>query len=158
MTRNEAIPKGAFQVYLIGYVKHNESEIALEILELFRGDLKQLDHFSHLFVFWWADRHDNQKSRGIMQTEPPYAQGKVTGVFACRSEYRPNPIALTTCRILAVDEECGFVKLANIDAIDGTPILDLKAYFPVCERVKEAHIPEWLSDWPEWMPDEGLGL
>jgi tRNA-Thr(GGU) m(6)t(6)A37 methyltransferase TsaA len=158
MTRNEAIPKGAFQVYLIGYVKHNESEIALEILELFRGDLKQLDHFSHLFVFWWADRHDNQKSRGIMQTEPPYAQGKVTGVFACRSEYRPNPIALTTCRILAVDEECGFVKLANIDAIDGTPILDLKAYFPVCERVKEAHIPEWLSDWPEWMPDEELGL
>lgn len=158
MTRNEAIPKGPFQVYPIGYVKHTESEIALEILEPFRSGLKQLDHFSHLIVLWWADRHDNQKSRGIMQTEPPYAQGKVTGVFACRSEYRPNPIALTTCKILAVDEECGFVKLANIDAIDGTPILDLKAYFPVCERVKEAHIPEWLSDWPEWMPDEGLGL
>ena len=48
--------------------------------------------------------------------------------------------------------------MADIDAYDGTPIVDLKAYFPVCERVKEAHIPEWLADWPEWMPEEGLGL
>ena len=35
---------------------------------------------------------------------------------------------------------------------------DLKAYFPVCDRVKESHIPEWLSDWPEWMPETGIGL
>ena len=49
-------------------------------------------------------------------------------------------------------------KVADIDAYDGTPIVDLKACFPVCERVKEAYIPEWLSDWPEWMPEEGIGL
>jgi len=154
MNQNEK----TYQIYPIGYVRRSEDDVHLEILAPFRAGLKQLDHFSHVMAFWWADQHDDDESRGMMQTRPPYAEDKVTGVFACRAEYRPNPIAVTTCKILAVDEESGVVQVANIDAYDGTPILDLKAYFPVCDRVQEAHIPEWLSYWPEWMPDEGLGL
>lgn len=150
--------KDVYHLYPIGAVRRSEEGIWLEVEEPFRPGLKQLEHFSHVMVFWWADRHDDQKSRGILQTEPPYAQGRVTGVFACRSEYRPNPIAMTTCKILDVAEERGIVRVAEIDAFDGTPIVDLKAYFPVCERVKEVHIPAWLSDWPDWMPDEGIGL
>jgi tRNA-Thr(GGU) m(6)t(6)A37 methyltransferase TsaA len=147
-----------FTMYPIGYIKRGSKDMDLEILELFRPGLKQLDHFSHVMVFWWADKHDNEESRSIMQTNPPYAADKVTGVFACRSEYRPNPIAMTTCRILGVDEKNGIVQVADIDAYDGTPIVDLKGYFPVCERVRDAAIPEWLSDWPEWMPEDGIGL
>jgi len=147
-----------FEMYPIGYIRRLENGIHLEILEPFRPALKQLDHFTHVMVFWWADKHDNEKSRSIMQTEPPYAQGKVTGVFATRAEYRPNPIAMTTCKILEIDEGNGIVRVTNIDAYDGTRVVDLKAYFPVCDRVKEADIPEWLSGWPEWMPEEGLGL
>ena len=109
-------------------------------------------------VFWWAHKHDNEKSRRSLQCEPPYAKGKITGVFATRAEYRPNPIAISTCKILNLDEDKGIVNVADIDAYDGTPIVDLKAYFPVCDRVKRARIPEWLSDWPDWMPDEGIGL
>ena len=147
-----------FNMFPIGYIRRSKDSVNLEILEPFRPALKQLDHFSHLMVFWWADKHDNEKSRSIMQTDPPYAKGKLTGVFATRAEYRPNPIAMTTCKLLAVDEERGMVQVTNIDAYDGTPIVDLKAYFPVCDRVKEARIPEWLSYWPEWMPEEGIGL
>ncbi len=142
----------------IGYIQRSESSVNLKLMKPFRPALKQLDHFSHVMVFWWADRHDNEKSRSFMQTEPPYAKGKVTGVFATRAEYRPNPIAMTICKLLAVDEEEGTVQVRNIDAYDGTPIVDLKAYFPVCDRVRNARIPEWLSDWPEWMPEEGLDL
>lgn len=147
-----------YQIFPIGYVRREGGSTYLDILEPFVPALKQLEHFSHVQVFWWADRHDNEKSRSIMQTEPPYAQGKLTGVFATRAEYRPNPIAMTTCKILEVDEEQGTVRIANIDAYDDTRIIDLKAYFPVCDRVREAHIPEWLEAWPEWMPEEGLGL
>jgi len=147
-----------FEMYPIGYIRRLENGIHLEILEPFRPALKQLDHFTHVMVFWWADKHDNEKSRSIMQTRPPYAEERVTGVFATRAEYRPNPIAMTTCKIVEVDEEQGIVRIVNIDAYDGTPIVDLKAYFPVCDRVKEANIPEWLSGWPDWMPEEGLGL
>jgi tRNA (Thr-GGU) A37 N-methylase len=111
-----------------------------------------------VMVFWWADKHDNEKSRSLMQTEPPYAVGQICGVFATRAEYRPNPIAMTTCKLLDVDEEKGVVRIADIDAYDGTGVVDLKAYFPVCDRVEEFRVPEWVSDWPEWMPEEGLGL
>ena len=147
-----------FHIHPIGYIRRSEDSVNLEILEPSRPALKQPEHFSHVMVFWWADKHDNEKSRSIMQTDPPYAKGKVTGVFATRAEYRPNPIAMTTCKLLAVDKDRGVVQVTNIDAYDGTPIVDLKAYFPVCDRVREARIPEWLSDWPEWMPEEGLGL
>jgi len=151
-------PQFSFQIFPIGYVQRDEKNINLEISERFKPALKQLDHFSHVMVLWWAHKHDNEKSRSMLQCEPPYARRKVTGVFATRAEYRPNPIAMTTCKILHVDEITGIIKVADIDAYDGTPIVDLKAYFPVCDRVKRAKIPEWLSDWPEWMPDEGIGL
>jgi tRNA-Thr(GGU) m(6)t(6)A37 methyltransferase TsaA len=150
--------KPAYQIFPIGFVRRSENQIYLEIFESFRPALKQLDHFSHIVVLWWANKHDNDKSRNVMQTKPPYAKEILTGVFATRAEYRPNPIAMTTCKISKVDEENGIVQVADIDAFDGTPIVDLKAYFPVCDRVKEARIPEWLSNWPEWMPEKGLGL
>jgi len=57
-----------------------------------------------------------------------------------------------------MDESAGSLVVDNIDALNGTPIVDLKAYFPVCDRVRDARIPAWLEDWPEWVPDEGLGL
>jgi tRNA-Thr(GGU) m(6)t(6)A37 methyltransferase TsaA len=150
--------KNSYRMFPIGYVRRQKNQIYLEISESFRPAMKQLDHFSHVMVFWWADKHDNERSRNIMQTNPPYAKEKVTGVFATRAEYRPNPIAMTTCRITEFDDKSGVIKVADIDAYDGTPIVDLKAYFPVCDRVKEAKIPEWLSDWPEWMPEGGIGL
>jgi tRNA-Thr(GGU) m(6)t(6)A37 methyltransferase TsaA len=150
--------KQTFQMFPIGYIRRSKKNVNLEVLETFRPALKQLGHFSHVMVFWWADKHDNEKSRRLLQCEPPYAKGKVTGVFATRAEYRPNPVAMTTCKILKVDEDYGIVTVADIDAYDGTPIVDLKAYFPVCDRVREARIPEWLSEWPEWMPEQGIGL
>lgn len=145
-----------FQIHPIGYVRSGEQGSYLEILEPFRPALKQLDQFSHVIVVWWADQNDNEKSRSTMQCEPPYAEGKLTGIFACRAEYRPNPVAITVCKMVAVDEEKGTVQLEYIDAYDGTPIVDLKAYFPVSDRVREAKIPEWLSDWPEWVEDGHL--
>jgi len=150
--------KKTYAVSPIGIVKRGPKGNILEIFEHFRPALAQLDSFSHVLVIWWADRHDNEKSRGTLQCRPPYANDTVTGVFACRAEYRPNPIAITVCRIEGVDEGRGTVVIREIDALDGTPILDLKAYFPVCDRVREAHIPKWLRDWPQWMPDEGIGL
>lgn len=147
-----------YQIHPIGYVRRTENGIHLEIGESFRPALKQLDRFSHVMVFWWADRFDNEEYRSMLQCRPPYAEEHLTGVFATRAPYRPNPIGMTTCRLLEVDEESGVVQVADLDAFDGTRIVDLKAYFPVCDRVREAHIPEWLSDWPEWMPDDGIGL
>jgi tRNA-Thr(GGU) m(6)t(6)A37 methyltransferase TsaA len=147
-----------YHIRPIGAVPRMDEGIYLEIGEPFRPGLRQLDHFSHVMVMWWANQFDDPEWRQNLQCRPPYAEEHVTGVFATRAPYRPNPIALTTCKLLAVDEGRGLVQVADIDAFDQTPIVDLKAYFPVCDRVVEAHIPSWLSDWPEWMPEEGTGL
>lgn len=147
-----------YQLRTIGFVRRRAGGVRLEILEPYRPGLRELGRFSHVIVLWWAHKHDNERSRRALQTEPPYAPGTVMGVFGTRAEYRPNPIGMTVCTVRAVDEEKGEVEIGDIDAYDGTPVVDLKAYFPVCDRVRDAWIPEWLSDWPEWMPEEGLGL
>jgi tRNA-Thr(GGU) m(6)t(6)A37 methyltransferase TsaA len=150
-----------FQIHPIGRIRRGEDGIRILVDESYRPGLKQLDQFSHVMVFWWADWFDQPDYRANperLQMEPPYARGHVTGVFASRAPYRPNPIAMTTCTLLAVDEEQGVLFVGDIDAVDGTPLIDLKAYFGVCDRVQEHHIPAWLADWPEWMPENGIGL
>ena len=146
----------AYQIRPIGYVRSAESGSYLEILEPFRPALTQLDQFGHVIVLWWADQHDNEESRGLVQCQPPYAEDTLTGVFACRAEYRPNPVAITVCGVIAIDEDEGIVQVPYIDAYEGTPIVDLKAYFPVCDRVREPRVPEWVSDWPAWVEDGHL--
>jgi len=123
-SRNEM---ARFEMVPIGYARVSDEGSYLEILEPYRPALKQLDKFSHLMTFWWADQHDNDMSRSMMRCRPPYAEEHESGVFATRAEYRPNPIAMTTSRILSVDEEKGIVQLTWLDAFDGTPIVDLKA-------------------------------
>jgi tRNA (Thr-GGU) A37 N-methylase len=62
------------------------------------------------------------------------------------------------CEIVDIDEESGIVKLTNIDAYDNTPVLDLKPYIPVVDRVQDVKVPDWYSGWPEWFPAEGIGI
>jgi tRNA-Thr(GGU) m(6)t(6)A37 methyltransferase TsaA len=149
----------SFTIFPIGYIKRTDNEVIIKVLEKFIPALKQLEHFSHVQVLWWANIVDNKEQRNRLDCVPPYGENPpLTGVFATRAEYRPNPIGLTTAKILDVNHEKGLIKVQNIDAIDATPVIDLKAYFPVCDRVKEVSIPNWIVDWPEWFPEDGLGL
>ena len=156
MTEKMSKKQEIFKISPIGHINKAKYGIQLKILEPFRPALKQLNHFSHLIVFWWSNRFDTERYRSTIQCKPPYAKKKLTGVFACRSPVRPNPIMITTCRILDIDEEEGVIVVSDIDAFEGTPIIDLKPYIPVSDRVKEVKVPEWLSDWPEWMAEDGF--
>ncbi len=143
-----------FEMTSIGKVHSRDGEFLVHIDKEYRPALKELDQFSHVLVFWWADRADTDEGRKTLQCHPPYARDRLTGIFATRSEYRPNPIAVTTAYILSIDEAEGTVQLAYIDAFDGSDVVDLKAYFPVSDRPRTAHYPEWLSDWPKNIPEE----
>ncbi|RPJ07772.1 MAG: S-adenosylmethionine-dependent methyltransferase [Spirochaetaceae bacterium] len=142
-----------FSLFQIGKVRASENGFSIEVAPKFRKALLKLDQFSHAQVVWWADKHDNEESRATVQTKIPYADNLVTGVFACRSEYRPNPVALSVCHILSVDVEAGIVQVPYIDAFDGSPLLDIKAYFPVTDRVRDVRVPAWIKNWPEWYED-----
>ena len=148
-----------FNLKPIGYVRIEgddpmKAEYFIDILDAYRTALKELDKFSHIIVFWWADKNDNAEARSLLETTPPYGEDSPsTGIFATRAEYRPNPIAITTVNIMKVDQKKGFVKIPYIDAFDGSPVVDLKAYFPICDRVRDVHIAPWLKDWPDWYED-----
>jgi tRNA-Thr(GGU) m(6)t(6)A37 methyltransferase TsaA len=142
-----------YQLHPIGTVRQSDQGAILEIAGPFRPALKEMGQFSHILVFWWAHQMDNPECRSLLQTELPYAKGVTAGVFACRAEYRPNPIAVTTCFVLDVDEQHGTVLLPWIDAYDGTPILDLKPYIPLADRIRDVKVASWLAGWPQWMED-----
>jgi tRNA-Thr(GGU) m(6)t(6)A37 methyltransferase TsaA len=67
----------------------------------------------------------------------------VLGIFAQRAKHRPNPIGITAVQLLSVKDNIITVK--GLDAIDGTPVIDIKPYFPQYDRVEKAKIPEWVS-------------
>lgn len=154
----QKMEKETFAIFPVGYVRRDGERTTLEILEPYIPALKELEHFSHVQVLWWFSQFQDEAYRGITQSEHAPYEAPVLGVFACRSPVRPNPIALTTAKILGVDHAKGVVEIASIDAFDNTPVLDLKPYFPSCDRVKDVEVAEWAADWPAWMPDEGIGL
>jgi tRNA-Thr(GGU) m(6)t(6)A37 methyltransferase TsaA len=149
----------SFNIIEVGQIKRQNGRIYLAIDEPYRPALKQLEHFGYVQVLWWFNRSQDDRSRQVLESKPPYGKDvPVTGVFASRWPERPNPIALTTAQVLQVDHEKGIVDVGNMDAYDGTPIVDLKAYIPVCDRARAIKVPEWIAHWPEWMPEGGMGL
>lgn len=150
----------ALTVYPIGTIHRGPGPMQLEIFPQFRPAMKALEHFSHITVLFWAHEHGSLETRQNidLQVEPPYAPGKLTGIFATRSELRPNPILSTPCKIEAVDIENGIITVQRIDGFEGSPILDIKGYFPVMDRVNDAVIPDWLDWGIDHVPETGLDL
>lgn len=109
---------------------------SLEIFEGFRAGLAGLEGFSHAIVLTWFDR----AARDLIVQKPRHAP-EAKGVFALRSPVRPNPVGLHVVRILRVDPVVGVVELEAIDALDGTPIVDLKPYFASVDSVADATRP-----------------
>jgi len=158
---NSNIPqnhKDNYQMSPIGFIRRRKDHIFIEILSEFKPALKELESFSHVQVLWWFDKFDDALSREKTQFDKMPFEAPPLGVFACRSPMRPNPIGLTTAKIIEVDHEEGLLRIAGMDAYDGTPVFDLKAYMPSCDRVKTFSVPEWMEGWPEWLPENGLQL
>jgi tRNA-Thr(GGU) m(6)t(6)A37 methyltransferase TsaA len=142
------------EVKAIGEIEADESQgvFRLKISPEYRPALKGLESCTHAIVVWWADQLDDEDADALV-VDLPYAEGVRAGVFATRSQARPNPICMTTSFVLGVDEDEGTVDLAWIDALDGTPILDIKPYMPMSDRVMEADYPEWLEGCPSSMEE-----
>lgn len=150
--------KTTYQIDTIGTVQRQNGKVMIQINEPYRTALKGLGDFSHVYILLWASRYDDNSHREARVVPLPYAEGVETGVFANRSPVRPNPILVSLCNINNVDESEGIIELNDIDAFNDTPVLDIKPYYPVTDRVKEARIPDYLIGWPEWFPEEGIGL
>ncbi|MCY3410723.1 MAG: tRNA (N6-threonylcarbamoyladenosine(37)-N6)-methyltransferase TrmO [Candidatus Heimdallarchaeota archaeon] len=146
-----------FSIKQIGTIIRKNNKTYVSIFKEFHKGLQQLDQFSHAQIYWWADKNDTDEKRSILDMVPPYGEDPPrTGVFASRAEYRPNPLAMTVVKILSIND--GMIEINNIDAFDETPVIDVKAYYAVTDRVDDSKLPSWIKGWPESYPNEGFGL
>lgn len=133
-----------FELYAVGRIKRKGKSARLHIFEKYTDALKGLDGFSHVFVLYWFDRNDTREKRSILQVHPRgNKKNPLTGVFACRAPVLPNLIALSLCKIISV--KAGIVHIDNIDALNNSPVLDLKPYIPSIDHItKDVRVPDWL--------------
>ncbi|KPL20848.1 MAG: hypothetical protein AMJ75_11100 [Phycisphaerae bacterium SM1_79] len=95
----------------------------------YQPGLLGLEKHSHVTVVYWFDRNDTPEKRAILQVHPRgNRENPLTGVFATRSPFRPNLIAISKCNIISIQENV--IEVEQIDAFDNSPVLDLKGdYF-----------------------------
>ena len=102
-----------------------------------------LEEFSHIEVVFVFDRVDAvQVCRGARHPRGNTAWPAV-GILAQRAKDRPNRIGLTTCRVLRVDGHR--IEVAGLDAIDGTPVLDVKPVMHGFAPRGGVHEPAWAG-------------
>jgi tRNA-Thr(GGU) m(6)t(6)A37 methyltransferase TsaA len=115
----------------------SEDETTLEIFPKFAVALKDIERNHHLIVLYWGDR----ANRETLQSRTPFSEVPV-GVFSSRSPNRPNPIAF--CVADLIRQEGNRLIVRGVDALDGSPLLDIKPYVPAIDCIPEAandHIP-----------------
>ena len=112
---------------------------------IFREDLidalEGIDSYSHIIVVFSCHRvPDDVKTH----TFPP---GDVNlpqqGILASRSQLRPNSVGVAVVQLLR--KRKNIVRVLGLDAIDGTPIVDVKPYLPQYDSIPDATVPEWVS-------------
>ena len=106
--------------------------------------VRGLEDFSHVWLI--TGFHLNPPWEGAATVRPPRLGGNErVGVFASRSPMRPNGLGLSLVELLEV--KSGRLRVAGIDAVDGTPVYDVKPYLPWCEAKPDAR-SDWAKDEP----------
>ena len=108
--------------------------------------LDGLDEFSHIEVLYVFDRVDpDQVERGARHPRGNTDWPEV-GILAQRAKARPNRIGLTRCRLLRTDPAAMVLDVADLDAVDGTPVLDVKPWMAEFGPRGVTHQPAWVAE------------
>lgn len=148
---------GAIQIDPIGHVSSDEGDIARLDWSIVRSEivldevahaglseaLQGLQDYSHVIVIGWLDRIPER----LRERRTAFPSGDdrlpLQGALALRGGARPNPIAVTVCRLLAV--EGATLTVQGLDLVDGTPVLDVKPYIAFYDALPEATLPGWAG-------------
>ena len=106
--------------------------------------LDALDEFSHIIVLYWM----HQVATTTQLPPKIHSGGKpelpLVGCFATRSPSRPNPIGKATVRLF--ERQGNILKVKGLDAIDGTPVIDIKPYIHGYDSVADAKVSPWVTN------------
>ena len=116
----------------------------VQVDEEYRAGLKDLAGFERIWLLFFCHR-----SRASQLIVTPFLDTTPRGVFATRAPSRPNALGISAVRLLSIDERRGILECAELDIVDGTPLLDIKPYVPRFD----AH-PHARAGWLEHRPAE----
>lgn len=136
----------------IGYVRNQVAQkkdsawgndISTIILEDgFQGGFTGLSEFSHAIILCYLDKAGFIPEKHLLRRPRNRADMPLLGIFSQRTKDHPNQIGVTTAEIISVSENS--ITVRGLDAINGTPVLDVKPYFPVFDK-REAFTPDWVN-------------
>jgi len=125
MEEDDVTADQTFVLHPIGTVLKEDGRTYIALEKEYEPGLLGLENFSHVTVLYWFHLNDTPEKRAVLQVHP---QGNlanpIRGVFATHSPVRPNLIAISRCKILAVRDNV--IEIDGIDAFADTPVLDLK--------------------------------
>jgi tRNA (adenine37-N6)-methyltransferase len=132
------------QVNPIGVVKRQGDRARIELRPELAPALEGLTGFSHVWVLYWFHNNDRPEERATLQVHPRRDPANpLTGVFATRAPVRPNLIGFSACRIIGVHQNV--LEVEGLDALEGSPVIDLKPYIPASDALPEARVPDWVK-------------
>jgi tRNA-Thr(GGU) m(6)t(6)A37 methyltransferase TsaA len=128
----------------VGIVRALEGGLSrIEIFEEYEPALLGVEGFSHLIILYWMHKLQ-EGERALLKVRPKGRQDlPLVGVFASRSRARPNPIGLTVVELVGRSGRELIVR--GLDALDGSPVIDIKPYIPRSDRPSHARVPDWVG-------------
>ena len=105
--------------------------------------LKGLEQFSHVIVLFHMHQFVFDPAADLIRRPRGRSDMPLVGAFAQRAKHRPNPIGITVARLLNIRRNV--LTVQGLDAIDGTPVLDLKPYLPAWDWRPDAEVPKWIE-------------
>ncbi len=116
-----------------------EIEVYPEMADLLDG----IEDFSHLLVLYWAHLVP-EEGRSLLKVHPiGRKEFPLTGIFATCSPARPNPVLANAVRLL--ERKANVLRVSGLEAVDGTPLVDIKPYVPMYFRVEDARLSDWMN-------------
>lgn len=103
-----------------------------------------IEEFSHLEIIYCFDKVDDSKIITGARHPRNLEHLPVVGIFAQRAKNRPNKLGLTTVKLLKVENKTLYVM--GLDAINGTPVLDIKPVFKQFLPAEEVKQPDWVNE------------
>jgi tRNA-Thr(GGU) m(6)t(6)A37 methyltransferase TsaA len=139
-------PEQEVVLQAIGYVRNDVTkprprgwekvESRIEILAEHAGKVAGLDAYSHVLIAFYMDLAADAPEKPETLT---LATGNTYGILATRSQLRPNHLGVSVVPLLGIDG--AVLRVRGLDAIDATPVLDIKPYLPEYDAYPDATIP-----------------
>jgi len=109
----------------------------------FGGALSGLEEFSHAIIITFLHQAKYEKEKHLRRRPRGLESMPEVGIFSQRAKDRPNPIGVSAVKIINVGDD--YIEVQGLDAVNGTPVLDIKPYYPQYDRIDSPEVPPWVN-------------